>query len=41
MQTITLSNLENYMTLFENSNTQFNNISWVEPVFKPPSLLNI
>jgi len=33
MQIITLSNLENYMTLFENSNTQFNNISWVEPIF--------
>lgn len=33
MQRITLSNLENYMSLFEKNNTQFNNISWIEPIF--------
>ena len=33
MQKITLSNLENYMSFFEKDNTQFNNISWIEPIF--------
>lgn len=33
MRKITLSNLENHMSLFEKNNTQFNDISWVEPIF--------
>jgi len=33
MQQIRISNIENYMHLFQNSNTNFSNISWVEPIF--------
>ena len=33
MKRIKISNLENYLDLFENSNSEFNNISWIEPVF--------
>jgi anti-sigma regulatory factor (Ser/Thr protein kinase) len=33
MRKITLSNLENHMSLFDDNNTQFNSISWVEPIF--------
>ena len=33
MKKITISNIENYTDLFENNNTQFNDISWIEPIF--------
>ncbi len=33
MQQIRISNIENYMHLFQNGNTKFSNISWVEPIF--------
>jgi len=33
MKKITLSNLENHISLFDNNNTQFNSISWIEPIF--------
>ncbi len=33
MQQIRISNIENYMSLFQNANTNFSNISWVEPIF--------
>ncbi|MBA1419755.1 MAG: hypothetical protein FAF03_02560 [Epsilonproteobacteria bacterium] len=33
MQQIRISNIENYMSLFQNANTNFSNILWVEPIF--------
>jgi len=33
MKKITLSNVENYMSLFEKENTNFHDISWIEPIF--------
>jgi anti-sigma regulatory factor (Ser/Thr protein kinase) len=33
MKRITLSNVEEFISLFENNNTKFNNIAWVEPIF--------
>jgi len=33
MPRITMSNIENYIHLFNNQNDQFQNISWAEPIF--------
>jgi len=33
MKRITLSNIEDFISLFENNNTKFDNIAWVEPIF--------
>jgi anti-sigma regulatory factor (Ser/Thr protein kinase) len=33
MKNITISNIENYMYMFDTENTQFNDINWVEPIF--------
>ena len=33
MKRIKISNIENFISLFQNNNTDFHNISWVEPIF--------
>jgi len=33
MRRIKISNIENFISLFQNHNTDFQNISWVEPIF--------
>ncbi|HIP51198.1 MAG TPA: hypothetical protein EYG94_03835 [Campylobacterales bacterium] len=33
MKRIKISNIENFISLFQNNNTEFQNIAWVEPIF--------